>query len=74
MIRTADIEEALRASRFDLAELVTLRQFFLDGNYLLVALDVLVLGTSLLVMLEAGSVLAAGSKATPLPVNDPSAE
>jgi len=57
-----------------LAGLVTLRQFFLDGNYLLVALDVLVLGTSLLVMLEAGSVLAAGSKATPPPVNDLSAE
>ena len=57
-----------------LAGLVTLRQFFLDGNYLLVALDVLVLGTSLLVMLEAGSVLAAGSKATTPPVNDLSAE
>ena len=57
-----------------LAGLVTLRQFFLDGNYLLVALDVLVLGTSLLVMLEAGSVLAAGSKAAPPPVNDLSAE
>ncbi|MYF11774.1 MAG: carbon starvation protein A, partial [Gammaproteobacteria bacterium] len=57
-----------------LAGLVTLRQFFLDGNYLLVALDVLVLGTSLLVMLEAGSVLAAGRKATTPPVNDLSAE
>ena len=53
-----------------LAGLVTLRQFFLDGNYLLVALDVLVLGTSLLVMLEAGSVLVAGSKAPPAPLKD----
>ena len=47
-----------------LAGLVTLRQFFIDGNYLLVALDVLVLGTSLLVMLEAGSVLSAWRKAS----------
>ena len=45
-----------------LAGLVTLRQFVIDGNYLLAALDVLVLGTSLLVMLEAGSVMSAWNK------------
>ncbi|MFW6094088.1 MAG: carbon starvation protein A [Pseudomonadota bacterium] len=42
-----------------LAGCVTLAQFFRDGNYLLVVLDLVVLGTSLLVMLEAGSVIAA---------------
>ncbi|MFP6836853.1 MAG: carbon starvation CstA 5TM domain-containing protein, partial [Pseudomonadales bacterium] len=36
---------------------ITLVQFFVDGNYLLVGLDVIVLITSLLVMLEAGSVI-----------------
>jgi carbon starvation protein len=36
---------------------VTLIQFFEAGNYLLVALDVVVLVTSVLVMLEAGSVI-----------------
>ncbi len=41
-----------------LAGCVTLVQFFSDGNYLLVVLDVIVLITSLLVMLEAGSVIA----------------
>jgi len=41
-----------------LAGCVTLVQFFEDGNYLLVTLDVIVLITSLLVMLEAGSVIA----------------
>ena len=56
-----------------LAGLVTLRQFFLDGNYLLVALDVLVLGTSLLVMLEAGSVLSAASRSARLSGSDLSA-
>jgi carbon starvation protein len=40
-----------------LAGLVTLVQFFEDGNYLLVVLDLIVLVTSLLVMLEAGSVI-----------------
>lgn len=40
-----------------LAGCVTLMQFFADGNYLLVVLDVIVLVTSLLVMLEAGSVI-----------------
>ncbi|MFP6816607.1 MAG: carbon starvation protein A [Pseudomonadales bacterium] len=36
---------------------ITLVQFFVDGNYLLVGLDVIVLITSLLVMLEARSVI-----------------
>ena len=40
-----------------LAGLVTLVQFFDAGNYLLVALDLIVLITSLLVMLEAGAVI-----------------
>ena len=40
-----------------LAGCVTLVQFFVDGNYLLVGLDVVVLITSLFVMLEAGSVI-----------------
>jgi carbon starvation protein len=40
-----------------LAGCVTLVQFYTDGNYLLVVLDVVVLITSLLVMLEAGSVI-----------------
>ncbi|MCZ6656453.1 MAG: carbon starvation protein A [Gammaproteobacteria bacterium] len=40
-----------------LAGLVTLVQFFEDGNYLLVVLDLIVLVTSLLVMLEAASVV-----------------
>jgi carbon starvation protein len=40
-----------------LAGCVTLVQFFADGNYLLVGLDVVVLITSLFVMLEAGSVI-----------------
>jgi carbon starvation protein len=40
-----------------LAGCVTLVQFFVDGNYLLVGLDVVVLVTSLFVMLEAGSVI-----------------
>jgi carbon starvation protein len=42
-----------------LAACVTLMQFYRDGNYLLVALDLVVLGTSLMVMLEAGSVITA---------------
>ena len=42
-----------------LAACMTLVQFFRDGNYLLVVLDVIVLATSLLVMLEAGGVIAA---------------
>jgi len=41
-----------------LAGLVTLRQFWDDGNYLLVVLDAIVLVTSLLVMLEAAAVIA----------------
>jgi carbon starvation protein len=41
-----------------LAGCVTLLQFFESGNYLLVVLDVIVLVTSLLVMLEAGAVIA----------------
>lgn len=40
-----------------LAGLVTLVQFWQDGNWLLVGLDVVVLVTSLLVMLEASSVI-----------------
>ncbi len=40
-----------------LAGCVTLAQFFQAGNYLLVGLDVVVLATSLLVMLEAGAVI-----------------
>ena len=46
-----------------LAGCVTLLQFFEAGNYLLVGLDVIVLVTSLLVMLEAGGVIAAHRKA-----------
>ncbi|MGE0625613.1 MAG: carbon starvation protein A [Pseudomonadales bacterium] len=42
-----------------LAGCVTLVQFFEAGNYLLVGLDLVVLSTSLLVMLEAGAVIAA---------------
>jgi len=42
-----------------LAACVTLVQFYQDGNYLLVALDLVVLATSLLVMLEAASTIAA---------------
>jgi carbon starvation protein len=42
-----------------LAACVTLAQFYQDGNYLLVVLDLIVLGTSLLVMLEAASVMLA---------------
>ena len=42
-----------------LAACVTLAQFYEQGNWLLVVLDVIVLGTSLMVMLEAGSVLLA---------------
>jgi carbon starvation protein len=45
-----------------LAGCVTLLQFFEAGNYLLVGLDVIVLVTSLLVMLEAGGVIAAHRK------------
>jgi carbon starvation protein len=45
-----------------LAGCVTLLQFFEAGNYLLVVLDVIVLVTSLLVMLEAGGVIAAHRK------------
>jgi carbon starvation protein len=41
-----------------LAACVTLVQFYRDGNWLLVFLDVVVLGTSLLVMLEAGAAIA----------------
>lgn len=41
-----------------LAGCVTLVQFYQDGNYLLVSLDVIVLVTSLFVMLEAGAVIA----------------
>ena len=40
-----------------LAGLVTLVQFFEDGNYLLVGIDLIVLVTSLFVMLEAGAVI-----------------
>ena len=40
-----------------LAGLVTLVQFFEDGNYLLVVIDLIVLITSLFVMLEAGAVI-----------------
>ena len=40
-----------------LAGLVTLVQFFEDGNYLLVGIDLIVLITSLFVMLEAGAVI-----------------
>ena len=40
-----------------LAGCVTLVQFYQDGNYLLVGLDLVVLATSLLVMLEAGAVI-----------------
>lgn len=55
------------------AACVTLVQFFKDGNYLLVVLDLVVIVTSLLVMLEAGSVIvdirrqrkAAGADAGP---------
>jgi carbon starvation protein len=46
-----------------LAGCVTLLQFLKAGNYLLVVLDVIVLVTSLLVMLEAGGVIAAYRKA-----------
>ena len=38
-----------------LAGVITLIKFFEEGNYLLVVLDIIVLITSLLVMLEAGS-------------------
>jgi len=41
-----------------LAGIVTLLQFFDDGNYLLVAIDVIVLITTVLVMLEAASVVS----------------
>ncbi len=41
-----------------LAACVTLVQFYRDGNYLLVALDAIVIGTSLLVMLEAAGAIA----------------
>lgn len=41
-----------------LAGLVTLRQFWNDGNYLLVALDAIVLVTSVMVMLEAAAAIA----------------
>ncbi|MEH6550014.1 MAG: carbon starvation protein A [Pseudomonadales bacterium] len=41
-----------------MAGLTTLAQFFREGNYLLVVLDAIVLVTSLLVMLEAGLVIA----------------
>ncbi len=40
-----------------LAGVITLIQFVEEGNYLLVVLDIVVLVTSLLVMLEAGSVI-----------------
>jgi carbon starvation protein len=42
-----------------LAACVTLVQFYQDGNWLLVALDVVVLATSLMVMLEAASSIIA---------------
>ncbi len=45
-----------------LAGCVTLLQFFKAGNYLLVTLDLIVLVTSLLVILEAGGVIAAYKK------------
>jgi carbon starvation protein len=48
-----------------LAACVTLVQFIRDGNWLLVALDLVVLATSLLVMLEAGSVVAAHRRGKP---------
>ncbi len=41
-----------------LAGCVTLVQFYQAGNYLLVGIDLVVLATSLLVMLEAGAVIA----------------
>jgi carbon starvation protein len=47
-----------------LAGCVTLMQFFADGNTLLVVLDVIVLVTSLLVMLEAGSVITQHRKSS----------
>lgn len=46
---------------------VKLIEFFRDGNYLLVAIDAVVLVTSLLVMLEAASVIARHRKAKPSP-------
>jgi carbon starvation protein len=41
------------------AACVTLLQFFRDGNYLLVVIDLVVLGTSLMVMLDAASAILA---------------
>jgi carbon starvation protein len=41
-----------------LAGVVTLLQFFREGNYLLVVIDSIVLITCLLVILEAASVIA----------------
>jgi carbon starvation protein len=40
-----------------LAACVTLLQFYRDGNYLLVVIDLIVLGTSLMVMLDAASAI-----------------
>ena len=45
-----------------LAGCATLVQFFVDGNYLLAGLDVIVLITSVFVMLEAGSVIVQHKK------------
>lgn len=47
-----------------LAGLVTLVQFWKDGNYLLVGLDLVVLVTSLLVILEAASVIVQHRRTT----------
>jgi carbon starvation protein len=40
------------------AGVIKLIEFYRDGNFLLVAIDVIVLVTSMLVMLEAGSVMS----------------
>ena len=48
-----------------LAGVITLIQFVEDGNYLLVVLDIVVLVTSLLVMLEAGSVIIKHKRSKP---------
>jgi len=41
-----------------LAGIATLLKFFEDGNYLLVAIDIIVLITTVLVILEAASVIS----------------
>jgi carbon starvation protein len=42
-----------------MAACVTLLQFYRDGNYLLVVIDLIVIGTSLMVMLDAASAIVA---------------